>query len=1075
MRKCRKMISWIMLTVMLATMTPYQALATEVPADSSVQEVQPAAGEEGQEQEQDTEGTIPEDQKDPEENEKTTPTEDPSGVTPGTGAVENDSTDDSGTDNSGTDNSSTDAAIVNENPEDGGSGNSGQPTQEIAAPEEPGSGSSTVPAQEEKKVELHEGSVEAEAGGFTVKAEGMLPEGAELVLTKLSDSTVEEVGKGLDKENQTAVFAYDVTIKDAEGKIWQPEELGVKISISGLNLENKAEVSVAHILDKEEAVEAAVSNNSVKAEEVSLSSGAAEELKAAVEAAGSGDSVIVTTITEDAGLDVKDDAVSFDVDSFSAIIVFTVDFTYEEYTYSIAGKESILLSELFAALNIEQDMSAVTSVEWEAREGYNPNELISIEKQEGDWKLTSLKAFDTKEILIVTADNGKVYKIEVTDAAGNPGLTYDWDIKWGNAADGTNVGYEDDGTLLFHPYDWNYVVAEITVRLTVNVQDENARIPANGVKYVIPKSVFKGWNGSSVDIMSTQLTQTPETATQSDFIYSIEGDNIVITNFSPLAATSFEATFSYKAQCLDVNGGHPDSVENDQTSSSVCWNNYTDYFTNEISPTFSIDLDDDGTPEEESTKNIDLAMMTRAGGQALIYTQPDNFNGVYLGWQDTWGTKPDDADDYFYIMWNFAYGRLSSDRDTQPWKVDISVDEAQNKLVFGDQEFQGELVGIKSTQGGVQGQPFYGYPSYKRSYYNHNQAVEDRDAGYTNISTLNQTTGRFAFSKYTTLGYSYPNTSTPTSGYIFQGGVQALSQKYVGTDYYCAQHFAVLMKYPMAFLQAAKDGGVDLDIDGIKANSTMKMTETWDSGYTKTTDVNSYGADIHVRFGQGGSFAKWGREVDSVSSSHREIAGAQTYLLNGQDAQLGYATSAGGSYRASWQNRFSGRSKTENDLICGQHIVMEDKDIFLHAGQGNYTNSWAPSTSLKAWLKEGDYEFHGFWVSTFNEFEGIYASETWSREAIASKEHEKYKPLYIYTSTSLDGEYQPYCVVDKSSGTIKVNLWDGTNVGEALARSLATTRFRKTLSRSRQSTTVSSIKHSFILKSVSHCILQIQC
>ena len=165
MRKCRKMISWIMLTVMLATMTPYQALATEVPADSSVQEVQPAAGEEGQEQEQDTEGTIPEDQKDPEENEKTTPTEDPSGVTPGTGAVENDSTDDSGTDNSGTDNSSTDAAIVNENPEDGGSGNSGQPTQEIAAPEEPGSGSSTVPAQEEKKVERYR-DAEDECYGF---------------------------------------------------------------------------------------------------------------------------------------------------------------------------------------------------------------------------------------------------------------------------------------------------------------------------------------------------------------------------------------------------------------------------------------------------------------------------------------------------------------------------------------------------------------------------------------------------------------------------------------------------------------------------------------------------------------------------------------------------------------------------------------------------------------------------------------------------------------------------------------------------------------------------------------------
>ena len=46
MRKCRKMISWIMLTVMLATMTPYQALAAEAPTGNTSTET--AAVEEPQ-------------------------------------------------------------------------------------------------------------------------------------------------------------------------------------------------------------------------------------------------------------------------------------------------------------------------------------------------------------------------------------------------------------------------------------------------------------------------------------------------------------------------------------------------------------------------------------------------------------------------------------------------------------------------------------------------------------------------------------------------------------------------------------------------------------------------------------------------------------------------------------------------------------------------------------------------------------------------------------------------------------------------------------------------------------------
>ena len=88
MRRCHKLISMIVMMAMLATMTPYQALAAEPPSDAAAQENQTVAEEEGQEQ--DTQETITEDKKesdegqeDLEEGGEAAPSEDPSEVTSG--------------------------------------------------------------------------------------------------------------------------------------------------------------------------------------------------------------------------------------------------------------------------------------------------------------------------------------------------------------------------------------------------------------------------------------------------------------------------------------------------------------------------------------------------------------------------------------------------------------------------------------------------------------------------------------------------------------------------------------------------------------------------------------------------------------------------------------------------------------------------------------------------------------------------------------------------------------------------------------------------------------------------------
>ena len=104
---------------------------------------------------------------------------------------------------------------------------------------------------------------------------------------------------------------------------------------------------------------------------------------------------------------------AFTTDSFSVYgIVYTVDFEYEGYTYSIPGESEIMLSELFKSLDIEESIKDVKNVE------FTDYSLIKIERSGEDWKLISLKPFSTEEKLTVTLED-KIIEIKVTDAQRN--------------------------------------------------------------------------------------------------------------------------------------------------------------------------------------------------------------------------------------------------------------------------------------------------------------------------------------------------------------------------------------------------------------------------------------------------------------------------------------------------------------------------------------------------------------------------------------------------------------------------------------------------------------------------------
>lgn len=105
-----------------------------------------------------------------------------------------------------------------------------------------------------------------------------------------------------------------------------------------------------------------------------------------------------------------DGSVTFTTESFSEFY-FTVDFHNGEKTYSIAGMSSVLLSEVFAQLEIDEDATQAESVV------FSDETLLSVERQEdGDWLLTSLQAFTTEETLTITFADGHQLVMNVTDA-----------------------------------------------------------------------------------------------------------------------------------------------------------------------------------------------------------------------------------------------------------------------------------------------------------------------------------------------------------------------------------------------------------------------------------------------------------------------------------------------------------------------------------------------------------------------------------------------------------------------------------------------------------------------------------
>ena len=224
--------------------------------------------------------------------------------------------------------------------------------------------------------------------------EAEIPEGASLSVKEITSSSAKfedykdeaatAAGFSDEKDEKVKARFFDIKIK-ADGKEIEPEKsVEVKISFSDpLDDSDSSELETVHF-DKKGA-------EKVETDNIGTS-----------------------------GKDGEVNSVSFAADSFSVYgVIYTVDFTYDGFTYSIAGESSIKLSELAEILGIAGKGKDYTSGRAFVKEAddvsFTDESLVKVSKSGGNWILKSLQPFSSTETLTITMKDGDKYVVDVTD------------------------------------------------------------------------------------------------------------------------------------------------------------------------------------------------------------------------------------------------------------------------------------------------------------------------------------------------------------------------------------------------------------------------------------------------------------------------------------------------------------------------------------------------------------------------------------------------------------------------------------------------------------------------------------
>ena len=304
-------------------------------------------------------------------------------------------------------------------------------TEETAATEER---TETEPASTEAVEENRKAAKKLEFKGkdyqvvMTCDEKAGIPEGAVLQVTEIPKDSedyekyLQEASETLEMNKMASPTArfFDIKIMDGKKEIEPAVPVSVEIIYDKpMEVKEGEKVDALHFGEKKTEV--------IEDIRLETEKGQNQEIKNNSEKDQNQD--IKNNTEKDQSQDIK--SVTFEAESFSVygILTYTVDFTFDGYSYSIEGNSTIRLSKLVEILEIagkdkdyETGMAFVKDVE---EVTFTDESLVKVEKAGlfgtdifswGDWELISLNPFDTEETLTIVMKDGIRYEIKVTDA-----------------------------------------------------------------------------------------------------------------------------------------------------------------------------------------------------------------------------------------------------------------------------------------------------------------------------------------------------------------------------------------------------------------------------------------------------------------------------------------------------------------------------------------------------------------------------------------------------------------------------------------------------------------------------------
>ena len=244
---------------------------------------------------------------------------------------------------------------------------------------------------------------------------------------------------------------------------------------------------------------------------------------------------------------------------------------------------------------------------------------------------------------------------------------YNYSIAWSQNSDSTVT--DTGNELVFHPILGDLMSANLFISFAIDSNaDSEKQLEAGAVQITFPVSLFKE-DGVVKDNNNVEKFNSEK------FTYSVVGDNYVFTNSVPLSAgDSIDFTYTCTVSPRNLKGGYIDE------------NGYYrgDYFYTEFEP--SIVVNDANDPLNYSRPlaiEVHTKVLTEAGKSR---------SNVVTEWNSTWGEKPADAEEYFYVIWEMESNGASN--SSQKYRYYWSEDTAHDGTVI----YSNPPLGTKSAE-----------------------------------------------------------------------------------------------------------------------------------------------------------------------------------------------------------------------------------------------------------------------------------------------------------------------------------------------------------------------------------------